>query len=142
MNKVVIGLVLAAIVGTAVYILRPSPQLSKSAETETGAAIVTVTLPEQLSTAAQIGKTAFEAKCASCHGINAAGQQGVAPPLVHKIYEPNHHGDTAFLRAAQNGVTAHHWPFGNMPPVTGLTTADVKGIIAYVRELQKANGIH
>ncbi|MEO1825019.1 MAG: cytochrome c, partial [Roseibacillus sp.] len=91
---------------------------------------------------AQMGQRAFEAKCASCHGENAAGQNGVAPPLVHKIYEPNHHSDAAFLNAAQNGVQSHHWNFGNMPPVEGLTQGDVKMIAGYVRELQRANGIN
>ena len=108
---------------------------------ESGAAIVQVVVPEELSTNAQIGKIVFEAKCAACHGANAAGQNGVAPPLVHKIYEPSHHGDASFIQAAKNGVRAHHWGFGNMPPVEGLTTADVKMIVAYVRELQRSNGI-
>ena len=106
-----------------------------------GAPIVEVKLPAQLSPEAEIGKRAFEAKCAACHGANAAGQNGVAPPLVHKIYEPSHHSDMAFLVAAKNGVRAHHWDFGNMPPVEGLTDADVKMIARYVRELQKENGI-
>ena len=104
--------------------------------------MVQVALPDNFSGNAQIGKVAFEAKCAACHGANAAGQDGVAPPLVHKIYEPSHHGDAAFLLAAKNGVRAHHWRFGNMPPVEGLTDGDVKMIVAYVRELQRANGIN
>lgn len=108
----------------------------------TGTAIVEVAEPETLSANAEIGKAAFEAKCAACHGANAAGQDGVAPPLVHKIYEPSHHGDAAFLLAAKNGVRAHHWRFGNMPPVEGMTDGDVKMIVAYVRELQRANGIN
>ncbi|MGH1460209.1 MAG: c-type cytochrome [Paracoccaceae bacterium] len=107
-----------------------------------GPAIVDVVVPETLSANAEIGKAAFEAKCAACHGANAAGQDGVAPPLVHKIYEPSHHGDAAFLLAAKNGVRAHHWRFGNMPPVEGVTDGDVKMIVAYVRELQRANGIN
>ncbi|MGR3757147.1 MAG: c-type cytochrome [Tranquillimonas sp.] len=106
-----------------------------------GDAIVQVALPAQLSPEAEMGKRAFEAKCAACHGQNAAGQNGVAPPLVHKIYEPNHHGDDAFLRAAKTGVQSHHWNFGNMPPIQGLTDGDVKYIARYVRELQKENGI-
>ncbi len=106
-----------------------------------GDPMVEVALPAALSSDAEIGKRAFEAKCASCHGANAAGQNDVAPPLVHKIYEPNHHGDMSFVLAAKNGVRAHHWPFGNMPPVQGLTDADVKYIARYIRELQKANGI-
>lgn len=109
---------------------------------EQGDPIVTVALPAELSSNAQIGKRAFEAKCAACHGENAAGQNGVAPPLVHKIYRPGHHSDQAFVIAAKNGVTSHHWDFGNMPPVKGLTDADVKYIARYVRELQKVNGIN
>lgn len=107
-----------------------------------GPAMVDFTVPETLSANAEIGKVAFDAKCAVCHGANAAGQDGVAPPLVHKIYEPSHHGDAAFLLAAKNGVRAHHWRFGNMPPVEGVTDGDVKMIIAHVRELQRANGIN
>ena len=107
-----------------------------------GAPMVQVVLPETLSTNAQVGKLAYEAKCAVCHGTNAAGQDGVAPPLVHKIYEPSHHGDAAFLLAAKNGVRAHHWRFGNMPPVEGVTDKQIEWIVTYVRELQRANGIN
>ncbi len=64
------------------------------------------------------------------------------PPLVHKFYEPNHHGDMAFVLAAKNGVRAHHWKFGDMPPVKGVTQGDVLNIVAYVRALQRENGIH
>ena len=101
-----------------------------------------VLLPDTLSQNAQIGKLAFEAKCTSCHGTNAAGRDGVAPPLVHIIYESNHHGDESFQRAVAMGVQAHHWSFGNMPAVEGLTRGDVKMIIKYIRELQRENGIN
>ncbi len=57
------------------------------------------------------------------------------------IYEPSHHGDMAFVMAAQRGVQAHHWRFGDMPPQEGLTEGDLKAIVAYVREMQRANGI-
>lgn len=106
-----------------------------------GSAIVSVKLPPELSGNAQLGKTIFDAKCATCHGENAAGQNGVAPPLIHKFYRPGHHGDAAFLNAAVNGVRAHHWTFGDMPPVEGITPAEVKLIVRYIRELQKTNGI-
>ena len=101
-----------------------------------------VLLPSTLSHSSQIGKRAFETKCMACHGINAAGQVGVAPPLVHKIYEPSHHGDESFQRAASLGVSAHHWSFGDMPAVEGLTRGDVTMIVAYIRELQRTNGIN
>ena len=104
-------------------------------------AIVSIELPDELSKVAQIGKIAFQSNCLACHGENAVGQKGVAPPLIHKIYEPSHHGDESFQRAISVGVRAHHWKFGNMPAIEGLTRGDVKAIIAYVRELQEANGI-
>ena len=104
-------------------------------------AIVSIELPDELSKVAQIGKLAFQSNCLACHGENAVGQVGVAPPLIHKIYEPSHHGDESFQRAISVGVRAHHWKFGNMPAIEGLTRGDVKAIIAYVRELQEANGI-
>ncbi|MCC0029757.1 MAG: cytochrome c [Brucellaceae bacterium] len=94
-----------------------------------------------LSATATAGEAVFDANCAACHGDNAAGRDGAGPPLVHKIYEPNHHSDAAFFLAARQGVRSHHWPFGNMPPVEGVSDDDVALIVAYVRELQRANGV-
>ena len=110
------------------------------APTASGEAMVAVTLPDSLSEV-QIGARAFEAKCAACHGVGAAGREGAGPPLIHKIYEPSHHGDGAFMVAATNGVRQHHWSFGSMPPVEGITPAEIKSIVTYVREVQRANGI-
>lgn len=115
------------------------PDTTKIAQ---GEAISDVKLPDELSDTARIGEVAFNVKCAACHGMNAAGKNGTAPPLIHKIYEPSHHGDAAFLYAARNGVKSHHWRFGNMPPVKGLTDADVKNIVTYIREVQRENGIN
>ncbi len=110
---------------------------------EPGGPLADVTVPATLSAQAETGKTYFDAVCSVCHGANAAGQDGIAPPLVHVIYEPSHHGDAAFAAAARNGVTAHHWSFGNMPALQErLTDAEVGAIVAYVRELQRANGIN
>lgn len=93
-----------------------------------------------LSAAAAEGKRVFAAQCATCHGKDAGGtDQG--PPLVHRIYEPNHHADAAFLLAVTRGVRAHHWTFGDMPPQPQVSPDDVARIVAYVRALQKANGI-
>ncbi len=107
-----------------------------------GDPIVKVKLPETLDKQAQMGKRAFDAVCAACHGKNAAGRYGFGPTFISRIYESSHHGNEAFVRAAQNGVISHHWPFGNMPPQKGLTRADLLNIVAYVRSLQKANGIN
>ncbi len=94
-----------------------------------------------LSMTARQGQQKFLANCAVCHGQNATGtKQG--PPLVHSIYRPAHHADASFYRAVQLGVRAHHWGFGNMPPISGVTREDVTLIIRYIRELQRANGIY
>ena len=103
-------------------------------------AATTLAIPD-LSAEAAAGAALFERNCATCHGRNAAGSdQG--PSLVHRIYEPNHHGDAAFRLAARNGVRAHHWRFGDMPPVDGVSDVDVAKITRYVRELQQENGIY
>lgn len=132
------------VVISAAYLLLPI--ISNSTDDDEvsiidNSAIVSIELPDELSKVAQIGKLAFQSNCLACHGENAVGQKGVAPPLIHKIYEPSHHGDESFQRAISVGVRAHHWKFGNMPAIEGLTRGDVKAIIAYVRELQAANGI-
>lgn len=89
----------------------------------------------------QPGEERFNAFCSRCHGVHARGTNN-GPPLVHKIYEPSHHGDFAFLRAAAQGVRAHHWEFGNMPKIADASPDDVKLIIQYVRWLQREAGIH
>lgn len=94
----------------------------------------------QLSAAAQMGQIAFQENCAACHGEKASGSDK-GPPLIHKIYEPSHHADFAFQRAARGGVQSHHWRFGNMPPVEGVTDKQIEWITRYVREVQRANGI-
>lgn len=106
-----------------------------------GASMVQVRLPE-LSQAALEGEALFRANCAACHGDIADGRLGEGPPLVHKIYEPSHHGDGSFFLAAAQGVRAHHWPFGNMPPVDTVSQDEVGKIVVYVRSLQRANGIY
>ena len=79
-------------------------------------------------------------KCAGCHGPSASGSDK-GPPLVHRIYEPGHHGDASFYRAIRQGVLSHHWSFGDMPPVPGVTDDQINQIVAYVRALQVKNGI-
>ena len=93
-------------------------------------------VPEEL----KIGQEKFNSSCSRCHGLHGKGTNH-GPPLVHKIYEPNHHGDVAFHRAAAQGVRAHHWKFGNMPKIDGVTPEDVTEIIQYVRWLQRQAGI-
>lgn len=83
-----------------------------------------------------LGKQLFEKNCASCHGQLGNGTDK-GPPLTHRFYLPNHHADEAIYRAALNGVRAHHWGFGDMPPVPGISKRKLDRIVPYVRWLQK-----
>ncbi|WP_404384380.1 c-type cytochrome [Caenispirillum salinarum] len=103
-------------------------------------AVAAVEMPSSLTAAAARGQLSFDENCAACHGANGAGtDQG--PPLIHDIYNPGHHADAAFIRAAAQGVPRHHWSFGDMPPQPQVSEREVKDIIAFIREVQQENGI-
>jgi len=129
--------ILAMIAVTGAYYL----WASRNSATASGAPMVTVSLPV-LGDEAAASKLAFNENCVACHGENAAGREGIGPPLVHAIYRPGHHADVAFELAAMNGVRSHHWTFGSMPPVDGVTEDDVRNITIYIRALQRENGIN
>lgn len=87
----------------------------------------------------EAGADLYAANCAECHGTDLRGtDQG--PSFLSEVYEPGHHGDGAFLVAVLGGVRPHHWDFGAMPPVEGLTEEDVEAIVALVRERQRTEG--
>ena len=111
--------------------------LHEEARSEGAVTVKTATLSEQ----AKLGEALFNATCLECHGENGAGtMQG--PPLVHIIYETNHHSDKAFYLAVATGVRQHHWTFGDMPAQPQVSEDDVALIIRFIRELQVANGIY
>ena len=87
------------------------------------------------------GEDLFGANCSICHGAIGDGTPA-GPPLVHAIYNPNHHPDFAFHNAVNNGVPQHHWVFGDMAPRPGLSEGDVNNIICYIRQLQVDEGIY
>ena len=132
-------LIVSALVAVLAYFVLY--EKTETGPTEQNSPIVSVDIPNEFSELAQIAKVNYQNNCADCHGENAVGQQGVAPPLVHKLYEPSHHGDESFQIAVAMGVRSHHWKFGNMPAIENLPRSDVTAIVAYVRELQRANGI-
>ena len=86
------------------------------------------------------GKRLFARHCTACHGRDLRGSR-TGPPLLHKYYEPDHHSDLSFYMAVSKGVRQHHWQFGNMPPVSGVSPEQAGHIVAYVREEQRKVGI-
>ena len=87
------------------------------------------------------GEELFLKNCALCHGERGKGTDR-GPSFLSPIYHPNHHGDESFLLAARNGARAHHWQFGDMPPVPGVNEEEVRQIVGYVRWLQRENKIY
>ncbi len=134
-NRVIVIAVVAALAAAAVWAMWPR-HVHRTQTAGNGGAAGSVA-----SVKGTRGEALFNQRCAVCHGRNATGSaQG--PPLVHRIYEPGHHSDLSFLLAVRRGVRSHHWRFGNMAPVPGLSEADVKEIVRYVRALQRAKGIY
>ena len=87
------------------------------------------------------GMQKYQKMCSVCHGKWAAGtKQG--PPLLHPFYKPSHHSDVTFYRAALKGVKAHHWKFGDMPPIKGATKEDLDAIVPFVRWFQREKGLY
>ncbi len=86
------------------------------------------------------GEELFNANCSACHGVGAGGTDA-GPPLVHEIYEPGHHPDFSIRNAVNQGVMQHHWFFGNMPPVAGLSPDEVEKVVCYIRDAQRDGGI-
>ena len=87
------------------------------------------------------GKAIFDVKCSSCHGIDLKGSE-TGPPLLHVFYVPSHHSDEAFYKAALDGVRAHHWQYGDMPPIAGMTKKKMDRVIPYIRYYQQQTKLY
>lgn len=86
------------------------------------------------------GAALYAQACASCHGADLRGTD-TGPPFLNAIYRPGHHADTSFFLAVRSGARSHHWNFGNMAPVPGLSDAQIDAIVQFVRLQQRAAGI-
>jgi cytochrome c5 len=88
-----------------------------------------------------MGQLLYDEYCSSCHGVQLTGSDK-GPPLLHPYYKPSHHGDEAFYRAALHGAQQHHWKFGNMPPVEGMTAKKMDSLVPYVRYYQQQKKLY
>lgn len=88
---------------------------------------------------AERGSEVYAEACASCHGADLRGTDK-GPSHLSVVYEPNHHSDNSFRNAIANGAPQHHWNFGDMAPVEGLSDADVDAVIVFVRAEQQRQG--
>ena len=79
----------------------------------------------------EAGRTAFQSRCASCHGFDGTGNRG--PDLTAGVFR---HGssDRALFLNVLNGI-----PNTGMPSVR-LSDKEMWQIVAYVRSLSRAGG--
>ncbi len=96
--------------------------------------------PPEMTPRLQLGVMNYAVYSAACHGKTAGGSDS-GPTFIDRVYHPNHHGDGAFFAAPKRGATAHHWKFGDMPPVEGVKDAQLELIVEYIRAVQRANGL-
>ncbi|HEX8816216.1 MAG TPA: cytochrome c [Terriglobales bacterium] len=75
------------------------------------------------------GAATYKAKCAACHGADAAGKPAAKiPSLISDDVKKMSDADIA----KQVSETAKH-----PAPVKGLAADDVKAVVTYIRTLQK-----
>ena len=84
---------------------------------------------------AQAGKPVYAKKCATCHGKKGEGNQKIAKMLKVELRhlgakEVQAKSDEQLRKEALEGV-------GKMKPVKGLSEADVKNVLAYLRTLKQ-----
>jgi mono/diheme cytochrome c family protein len=103
----------------------------------TAIAAETIEVPFKLAR----GQMLYEKYCASCHGLELDGSDK-GPPLVHPFYKPSHHGDKSFYRAVLQGTKQHHWNFGDMQPVEGMTPKKMDSLLPYVRYYQQQKKLY
>lgn len=85
------------------------------------------------------GAALYKQSCGSCHGDDLRGTDR-GPSQLSQVYAPDHHPDAAYRSAIENGAVAHHWNFGDMAPVKGLSSSEIDEIIAYIRQQQQEQG--
>ena len=86
-----------------------------------------------------VGAAVYQQYCAECHGVDLRGTDR-GPSQLSIIYEPGHHSDYAFRSAISEGAPEHHWWFGDMPPVEGISDDEIEAVIVYVRAEQERLG--
>ncbi len=78
-------------------------------------------------------------ECARCHGRLARGTER-GPDLIHPVYGPSVRSDAQFRRAVREGLPARRG-YGAMPPSPDVSKRRLERMIAFLRELQRADGI-
>jgi cytochrome c1 len=99
-----------------------------------------ILMASALSTWAADGKALYNKDCAKCHGANGKGETRMGKRLNAKDYtDPKVQSeltDEAAVKAIKDGFKDSH-DKTLMKPAEGLTDADVKALVAYMRSFKK-----
>jgi len=131
-NKWVSRVAVMAAIGGGYYFLSNNIRQPK---------VVGVVAVPAFSEAGAQGEAVFQGTCAACHGVELTGTE-LGPPLIYPAYRPVFHSDYAITSAIKYGVVQHHWQFGSMRPQSDIAAGEIALLIAYIREMQAANGIN
>lgn len=75
----------------------------------------------------------YKSKCAGCHAADGSGNT----PVGKVLKTPSFHSPAVQKASDAELASAIEKGKGKMPAVRGLTAAQVKGLVAYVRQLGK-----
>jgi len=93
-----------------------------------------------LSARAEDAKAQFEKDCAKCHGADGKGQTKMGQKLGAKDYTDAkvqaELKDDAAIKAIKEGLKDKDGKT-LMKPAEGLSDADIKGLVSYMRSLKK-----
>jgi len=95
--------------------------------------------PRRSVGAVNSGRIAFASECAQCHGRLARGTRH-GPDLIAPAYGPAIASDDRIRRAVRNGVATADGRLA-MAAVPGVSERDLARMIAFLREMQRVNGI-
>ena len=93
---------------------------------------VVVSLASAVASAQSAGQATYKAKCQTCHGATGTPSPGMAKMMgIKPISDPDIQKltDDQMIAAVKNGK-------GKMKPVTGLTDAQIKEVVAFYRGLK------
>jgi mono/diheme cytochrome c family protein len=94
--------------------------------------VVIVSLASAVCFAQSSGQATYKAKCQMCHGATGTPSPGMAKMMgIKPISDPDIQKltDDQMITAVKNGK-------GKMKPVTGLTDAQIKEVVAFYRGLK------